>query len=93
MTTTDKETKEHTLDLTDRKALKAVGVTDTERFEDNIAVFYTEAGPVTVKGRRIKMSSLDLENGELTLTGEIDSIVYGDRDRKHKTGLGGKLFR
>lgn len=93
MTTDDNSKKIHELELADRKILKASGVTDTERFEDNIAVFYTESGLITVKGSRLKVSGLDLAKGELTLGGEIDSIVYGDRDRKHKTGIGGKIFR
>lgn len=85
--------KSHSFELKDRRTMKVTGVTDTERFEENTAVFYTESGILTVKGSRLKVSGLNLDSGDLTLNGEIDSITYGDRDRKRKTGIGGKIFR
>lgn len=83
----------HTMTLTDRKTMTVSGVTDTERFDEDTIIIYTCAGIMTIKGRGMKVGELSLENGSMTLTGEISSIVYGDRDRTGKTGMMGKLFR
>ncbi len=89
----EKKEKLHSFTLNDRRTMTLQGVTDTERFEDKTAVIYTEAGVMTVKGRQLKLGELSMESGELTLTGEIDSITYGDRDRRKKSTVLGKLTR
>lgn len=83
----------HSMTLNDRKSLTVSGVTDTERFDEDTVIIYTCAGMMTVKGRHMKVGELSLENGTMTLTGEISSVAYGDRDRTGKTGTIGKLFR
>lgn len=83
----------HSMTLTDRKSMTVTGVTDTERFDEDTIIIYTCAGMMTIKGRGMKVGELSLESGNMTLTGEISSVTYGDRDRTGKTGVLGKLFR
>ncbi|MGN0691873.1 MAG: YabP/YqfC family sporulation protein [Oscillospiraceae bacterium] len=83
----------HSMSMTDRRTMTLTGVTDTERFDEDTIIIYTCAGMMTIKGRGMKVGELSLENGQLSLTGEINSVTYGDRDRTGKTGMLGKLFR
>lgn len=94
MKNTEKEPHSiHTLAMEERKILHIGGLSDTVRFEDNIAVFYTTSGCVTVKGKNLAVSDLSIEKGELTLTGEINSISYGDKDRIRRASALEKLTR
>lgn len=94
MKNTEKESlKPHILTLDGRRLLHIEGLTDTCRFEDAIAVFYTTCGMVTVKGKNLHAEDLSLEKGELTLAGEINSIVYGDRDRIRRATITEKIAR
>lgn len=83
----------HSMSLTDRKSMTVTGVTDTGQFDEDTIIIYTCAGMMTIRGRGMKVGELSLENGQLSLTGEISSVTYGDRDRTGKTGMLGKLFR
>lgn len=71
--------KTHSLILENRKLLNISGVIDTVKFDENIFIFYTVSGKITVKGENLHAESLDLTTGELTIKGDIiDSIVYSD---------------
>ena len=82
----------HNLILEGRKKLTLTGVSDVDSFDDRTVVAYTSFGELTIKGKELHISKLNLENGELNLDGEIDSMAYSEN---HETGGGflTKLFR
>ena len=82
----------HTMIAEDRRRLTLSGVTDAERFDESSVILYTTAGKLVIKGRSLTVSGLDTENGDMTVQGEINSLVYGDRDHG-KTGILGRLLR
>lgn len=83
----------HNLILEGRKKLTLSGVTDVDAFDEGRITLYTSAGALTVKGRELHVGELSLENGEMTVEGEISSLIYGDRGFTEKPGLLAKLFR
>lgn len=82
----------HTLILENRKSLTATGVSDVDSFDEQTVVAYTEMGELTVKGRNLHISRLNVDTGELTLDGEILSMYYTDSQPVGK-GFFSKLFR
>lgn len=81
----------HNLILEDRAKLSVSGVTDVENFDENTISMVTTEGVLVVRGSDLNVEKLNLENGELLIRGQIDSVEYEDRTSA-RTGLFGKLF-
>ena len=62
----------HNAILEDRSKLMLTGVNDVERFDENTVVLYTQLGELTVKGEKLHISELSVENGELNIDGGWD---------------------
>lgn len=83
----------HNIILEGRKKLSLSGVTDVDSFDENTVLLYTCMGEMTVRGADLHVNGLSVESGEMSIEGEIKSIVYGDPDRRSPLSLFGKLFR
>ncbi len=83
----------HNAILEDRQKLMLTGVTDVESFDEQRVVLYTQLGELAIKGSQLHVSEMSVESGELTVDGDIQALVYGEKDRTKKLGLLGKLFR
>lgn len=80
----------HQLILEERKRMRILGVTDVENFDEICVELATSAGLMTVKGEEMHVDSLNLENGEMTLTGQIHSIEY--EENRERGSLFSRLF-
>ncbi|MBR7008491.1 MAG: sporulation protein YabP [Ruminococcus sp.] len=83
----------HNAILENRSKLMLTGVTDVENFDENKVYLYTQLGELVIRGKQLHVNEISLESGELTVEGEINALIYGDKDRTKKLGLLGKLFR
>lgn len=83
----------HGLILENRKDLSLSGVLDVDSFDDQAVVAYTDIGELTVRGNDLHIGKLNLETGELSLTGEIVSMTYTNNQPSGKSGLFSKIFR
>lgn len=88
---TQKTPLPHQLIMQDRKRLDVTGVSDVDSFDDTVAVVFTTLGELTVKGRQLQVRQLDLEGGNLSLEGQIDTLSYSDTVRSG--GFLGRLLR
>lgn len=90
----DKTIKQnHNLILENRKNLSISGITDVDSFDEKAICLYTEMGELTIQGRDLQIDSMSVDTGNMTITGDIWAIVYGDRDRKGPISALGRLFR
>lgn len=85
--------KPHNLILENRKSLTISGVTDVDNFDEKTIVLYTQMGELTVHGKNLHVNSMSVETGDMTIDGDIWSLVYGDKDRRTTLSFLGKLFR
>ena len=85
------EAKAHTITLNDRKRLAITGVEDVDCFNEQIVVLKTPLGTLTVTGAGLNMSQLSVEDGRVSLEGEVDALEYSGL--KHKGGVLGRLFK
>lgn len=90
---TDQMTAHHSLILQDRASLELSGVTDVDSFDENEISLYTTLGEMVVRGKALHVNAMNVDTGDMQIDGDIRSIVYGDKDRKKKQGLWGKLTR
>ena len=83
--------KSHKLVLNNRKTGLVTGVLDVLSFNLN----ETEQGMLMVKGTDLHVNRVNLEKGEIDLSGNIESISYSDIQSpgKQAESLFGKLFR
>lgn len=93
MNEVNNKTSVHNIILEGRKKLSLSGVTDVDSFDENTVLLYTCMGEMTVRGTDLHVNGLSVESGEMSIEGEIKSIVYGDPDRRSALSLFGKLFR
>ena len=73
----------HSVVLENRKAFTATGVSDVDSFDDQTIVAYTDLGELVVRGHGLHINRLNMETGELTLTGEVDSLTYTEGRREN----------
>ena len=91
----EKNTKKlHQLSLSGRERLSLEGVTNVGSFDREVIILETERGVLTIKGDELHMKQLNLEQGKLSLTGRIDSLVYSEESLAQKNkGFFGKIFK
>lgn len=79
--------------LENRKSLVISGITDVDSFDEEAICLYTQLGELTIQGRELHIDSMSVETGDMTVTGDIWAIVYGDKDRRGPLTALGRLFR
>ncbi len=92
----DKKTNpgNHQLTLVSRERLTLDGVTNVGRYDRDELVLETNQGVLVIKGEDLHLTQLNLEQGKVSLTGQIDSLVYsGETLAEKNKGILGKLFK
>ncbi len=83
----------HNLILENRNILSLTGVTDVDNFDERTIVLFTQLGELTIQGRDLHINSMSVETGNLSVEGDIWSLVYGDKDKKKAPTFFSKLFK
>lgn len=85
----------HKLVINNRQTSLVTGVLDVLSFDLNEVLLETEQGMLMVKGMDLHVNRLNLEKGEVDLSGNIDSVAYSEASSrgKNEESLFGKLFR
>lgn len=83
----------HNIILENRNKLSISGVNDIDSFDDKQISAFTEMGFLTIKGSNLHINKFNTQNGELNLSGKIDSLLYSNREKAATTNLISKLFK
>ena len=87
------EERLHRLTLSQRKEGTITGVVDVFSFDEHAILLKTSQGMLTVKGKELHVSRLELEKGEVDLEGQVDALLYTGQEPKQKQGsLLSRLF-
>ncbi|MBQ2890736.1 MAG: sporulation protein YabP [Clostridia bacterium] len=88
------ETKKmiHKMTMESREKLFLTGVEDIDSFNENEILAYTSEGLLCIKGKDLHINRLSVDDGELWVEGEIDSLTYSNA-MQSKGGFFGKLLR
>jgi len=80
--------KPHTLTLEGRSRASITGVSAVCCFHDREIVLETSEGEIALLGEGMHIEQLNLEEGQLDVTGEIAGVEYnGPARKKEKRGL------
>ena len=83
----------HTIQMEEREKIRIGGVLEALSFDEEGIMMETTCGLLLLKGQGLHVGRLDLEAGEVTVDGMIQSITYSDGTFTEKHSLFGKLFR
>ena len=80
--------------LENKEVLNVTGVENVDNFNDEMVVLITNKGKLTIKGEKLNISKLNVEEGKLIVKGLINSLVYSDyQGQREKVSLVKKLFK
>jgi sporulation protein YabP len=86
--------KRSSLMLENRNKLTINGVIEVINFNENQILLNTDVGTLIVKGHELKMNKLDVQNGDVAITGKVDSFIYtSDKSKVKKDSIISRLFR
>ena len=86
----------HGLNLQERKKGTITGVVDVMSFDSEQICLETTQGMMTIKGKELHVSRLQLESGEVDVEGIVDSLIYTEQGfygNKKKGSLIKRLFQ
>ena len=91
----EKRNARHTVIMEKREQISITGVDDVLSFDEEGIICETDMGILVIRGMNLHVNKLSLENGELFIDGEIDSLEYSDTagGMKGKGSLWGKIFK
>lgn len=81
--------------LKNRKQLEIRGIKKLESLNPNEFYMSTNLGDLVVRGEELEMQQLDIDKGNLWITGLIYSLEYLDepKTKKTKQNIIGKIFK
>ncbi len=85
----------HSVFMEQRNKLTITGVTDVLSFDEEGVIADTEMGILIIKGRGMHVGKLNVDDGSLSVDGEVESIEYTEAGMasKNKNSFFGKIFR
>lgn len=76
----------HQINLINRRNGTISGVVDVLSFDENEILLDTTEGRLIIKGKNLHVGRLQLEQGEVDMDGEVESMVYSAKGQKTKNG-------
>jgi sporulation protein YabP len=77
----EKQTLPHKLSLDEREKLTMTGAREIIHFDEEMTKLVTDRGAVSVYGRGLKLKTLSLEGGKVSITGQIDGVIYDSAEK------------
>ncbi len=85
--------KSHSITLKERKSMIISGVSEIIRFDDGSVLLDISDSQLSIEGSELKIASFSNENGDVCITGRIDSIVYlGTSQESYRRGFLKRIF-
>ena len=82
------------LNLESRKRLTLSGVNEVISFNEEEIMLKTSLGDLDIKGSNLKMNKLDVQNGDVIISGNINSCVYiNNQSKANRSNIFSKLFK
>ena len=83
--------RQHNVIMENRKHLSVSGVDEVESFDELEIVAVTSGGSLIIRGSELHIDKLDLDSGELSITGLITDLCYEEVSKSQS--LWARLFK
>ena len=84
---------DHSIIMENRESLTVTAVTDVKIFDSEHIHITLREGGLSVKGRNLKITQLDLETGNVSISGECSSLVYTESVQESGVSLLKRLMK
>lgn len=80
--------------LENKEILNVTGVEVVDNFNDESVILLTNKGKLTIKGQKLNISKLNVDEGKLVVKGDINVLMFSENDSKReKVSFVKKLFK
>lgn len=85
----------HRVVMSGRSSCEITGVSEVLSFDEQQVSLHTSEGKLTIRGGNLHVSGLDVDKGQLKMTGEIDSMNYSEIHSAGRTTkkILGRMFK
>ncbi|MBO5715702.1 MAG: sporulation protein YabP [Clostridia bacterium] len=83
----------HNLVMNSREKLSIDGVKDIISFDENNVNLKTVCGDLYIEGENLHINVLNIEKGEVELTGKVSGLNYLDSNNNEKSTLLSRIFK
>ena len=83
----------HNIIIESRKNVTVTGVMDIDSFDEESVILFTELGELSIRGVNLHINKIDINSGDLTMEGDIESLSYSESGPQKGAGLFSRLFR
>ena len=84
----------HKISLNERKSITITGIKKIISFDKEEFLLDSIMGVINIKGQNLEMIKLDTHEGNVSIKGKINGIIYSDDKMKNKdNSLISKLFK
>ena len=84
--------QKHQVTLKNREKAIISGAAEVDSFDEHRVVLITELGVLLIKGGGLHIQSLNLESGDVSVNGRIDSMEYIESQERGGS-IWGKIFK
>lgn len=86
-----RRSRPHSLQM-DRRKATVYGVDELDSFNETEIVMATSEGTLTVEGENLHIEKLNLDDGQLVITGMITALLYTDPEPVAQGGFFNRLL-
>ena len=82
------------ISINDRKNISIIGINNIEAFDSDEFIINTNFGKILLKGEELEILKLDVQNGNVSIKGKINSLAYiYSNISVNKEGVFKKIFK
>ncbi|CCJ34328.1 MULTISPECIES: sporulation protein YabP [Caloramator] len=85
--------KDHKIYIDNRKKIDITGVNTIYTFNEEQVSLSTIMGNLLIRGKDLKVNKLNVDTGEVSIVGEINSLTYISKDENRSESFIKKLFK
>ncbi|MBQ2770736.1 MAG: sporulation protein YabP [Clostridia bacterium] len=74
----------HSVHIDNRMRISVTGVLDVSSFNEQEVQLLTEAGPLNIIGNGLHMNKLNLEDGQVSIEGELLAMDYAPEEPERR---------
>ncbi|MEE1003418.1 MAG: sporulation protein YabP [Acutalibacteraceae bacterium] len=71
----------HNIIMENRENLNISGIKSVENFDENIIILQSEMGELTIKGDNLHIAKMDIDTGDMKITGNIFGLIYNETSK------------
>ncbi len=82
----------HCIHIDNRQLMSVTGVREVISFNEQEVQLMTDAGELRIDGNELHVTKLNLEDGQVTLEGEVIALEYAE-EQEERGGLFSRMFK